>query len=648
MQLSYIFKMVVLSSVVGSIVTIIILVLKNLLKNKLNASWQYFIWFLLIIRLIIPTGFDTPLSKFNVFANATQKIQTSQNIVTNTNYEENNIKSDSQISKSDLEKRNDFKETKVKDFNYYFNAASVVWALGVILILSIILSMNGIFFLKVRKQSYCEDIDTITILKKSKSIMNISRSIPIIYDKYVKTPSLFGVVNPKILIDSDLVQKLSFEEKKCIFLHELSHFKRKDIFVNWITLLLEIINWFNPVIWFAFSKMREDSELACDAHVLSYLGEEEQNKYGETIIKLARFVSGIKSVPGTSGIIKKGSNIKRRVIMIKNFKKHPFKWIGVPVSILAAVCMIGITNIPAQAMELKTNDEVLKPKESKINYPNIAKEVSTGSSQTTTSNNKKETKSGSLETDQSKTNYVNVVKSFLPKNAQIVTWGNTKEEDNVFLRDLDGDGTNEIITSYKLNEKNEKINVMALKKVGENWTKILDEPGEGFKIDFVQTADIDGDGENEVLLGRRIGGTTGQLSVYKWNNNALGKISNEDIYYSKLDIVDVPGENMKAIAVWNHDTGDAYMVDVLKWNGKTFKSAEDLYPNYFKQSVVPYYEQKVKEMPKIGFYWYYLGDSQIKAGDKESAIKSIEEGLKLNTGYPSQEEFNKLKEKASK
>lgn len=646
MGLSSIFKMVLLSSAAGSVVAVIVLIMKSLLKNKLNATWQYYIWFLLIIRLIVPTGFETPLSKLNVFVNTSQSIQTSKNVGEDVNDLKNINGYSSKISRYNLKKKENLENTKAKDINYYFNIVSIVWAVGVTFILFGMLFAYEMFSFRVRKLPFCEDEEANRILKQSKSVMNISRSISIVYDSHMGTPSLLGVVNPRILIDPALLRRLSFEEKKHIFLHELSHFKRKDIFVNWIILFLEIINWFNPVIWFAFSKMRDDSELACDAHVLSYLGEAEQNKYGETIIELVKIVSGVKWVPGTSGIVNGGSNVKRRIIMIKNFKKHPFKWVGVPVSILAAVCIIGITNMPVQAGNLNTNDEILKPKQSKINYPNITKEVSTGDSQIAT--NKKQTKSQSLETAQSKANYVNIVKKFLPKNSQIATSGNTKEEDNVLLNDLDGDGKDEIITSYNVDEQNDKMNVMALKKIGGNWTKVLDEPGKGFKIDFVQASDIDGDGEDEVLLGRRIGQTTGELSAYKWNNNALDKISNEDIYYSKLDIVDVPGKNMKAIATWNHDTGNAYMVDVLRWNGKTFKSAEDLYPNYFKQSVVPYYEQKVKEMPKIGFYWYYLADSQIKAGDKKSALKSIEEGLNLNTGYPSQEEFNKLKEKASK
>jgi len=611
-NLSSVFKMVLLSSVIGSIVTIIIFAIKGLFKTKLNATWQYYIWFLLIIRLIMPSGFETPLSKFNIFTFTNERVQVSQNLSKiTTNNVENYVENSGKVSKSKLEEKSNLKESKANDLNYYFNVASIVWAVGVAFITLIISSINGVLFFKVNKQPFCKDVDTIKVFEKCKSIMNISRFIPIVYDRCINTPSLFGAIKPKILINPDLIYKLSFKEKKYIFLHELSHFKRKDIFISWIMLFCGILNWFNPIIWFAFHRMWEDSEIACDAYVLSYLEKKERKEYGETIIALVKFVSDIKWISGTTGIISGKANIRRRIIMIKNFKKNSCKGIIISICLLIAVCMIGITNSPIKATTLKSGEKLLETKQSNINY-------------------------------------VNIVKEFLPQNSQIVTPSNTKEEDNVLLKDLDNDGMSEIIAAYKLAGEDEKINILVLKKLGANWTKALDELGEGFKLDPVLTADIDGDGQNEVLLSRRIGGTAAQLFIYKWSNNLLNKVSNGDLYYSKLDLVDVPGKNIKAIATWQHDTGDAYIIDILKWNGKTFVSEKDLYPNYFKQSVVPYYEQKVKEMPEASFYWYYLADAQIEAEDKKAALKSIEKGLNLNLDYPSKEDFNKLKEKASK
>lgn len=607
MELSSIFKMVVLSSITASVIAIIILIVKKLFKTKLNVTWQYYIWFLLIIRLIVPSGFETPLSKLNM-ATVTERVQISQSLSKNNNNQKSNTQNSNKVSKVKVEAKSDLKETKDKDFKYYFNIASMVWVIGVGLSSAVIFLINGLLFIKINKQPICKDPNTMKVFEKCKSIMKISKFIPIVYDRYVGTPALFGLIKPKVLINPDLINKLSFEEKKFIFLHELSHFRRKDVFTSWVMIFCGVVNWFNPIIWFSFHKMWEDCELACDAYVLSHLENEEQKQYGKTIISLASFVSRNKWIPGTTGIINSESNIKRRIIMIKNFKRTSYKWTAVAICILIALGMIGLTNSPTKATTLKSEGNLLQSKESKEDY-------------------------------------VNIVKKFLPKNSNIVTTETTKEADNVFIKDLDNDGKDEIVSAYKLAGEDLKINILVLKKVGANWTKALDEYGEGYKLDSVLTEDIDGDGQNEILLNRRIGGTAAQLSVYKWNNNLLNKISNEDIYYSKLDILSIPGKNTKAIATWQHYTGEAYIVDVLKWDGKTFVPAQDLYYNYFKQSVVPYYEQKVKTMPGARFYWYYLADAQIKAKDKKAALQSIEKGLSLDKGYPSTEEFNELKEK---
>jgi hypothetical protein len=95
------------------------------------------------------------------------------------------------------------------------------------------------------------------------------------------------------------------------------------------------------------------------------------------------------------------------------------------------------------------------------------------------------------------------------------------------------------------------------------------------------------------------------------------------------------------VAIWNHDTGEAYKVEILRWKDTQLVPDEDSYSYYFKR-VVAYYEEKVKQVPEAAFYWYYLADAQIKAGMEKEAAKSIEVGMKISPGYPTKEEFQEL------
>ena len=72
----------------------------------------------------------------------------------------------------------------------------------------------------------------------------------------------------------------------------MSHIKRRDILTGWLMTALQILHWFNPLVWLAFHRMRVDRELACDALALSYASAEESQPYGRTIIKLLESFGG--------------------------------------------------------------------------------------------------------------------------------------------------------------------------------------------------------------------------------------------------------------------------------------------------------------------------------------------------------------------
>lgn len=46
------FELTVLSSLIGSAIALLILTAKKVLKNKLSCTFHYYIWLILIIKLI--------------------------------------------------------------------------------------------------------------------------------------------------------------------------------------------------------------------------------------------------------------------------------------------------------------------------------------------------------------------------------------------------------------------------------------------------------------------------------------------------------------------------------------------------------------------------------------------------------------------
>ena len=106
-----------------------------------------------------------------------------------------------------------------------------------------------------------------------------------------------------------------------MFLHELSHIKRQDILTGWLMTALQILHWFNPLVWLAFHRMRVDRELACDALALSYAKEEENQPYGRTIIKLLEGFGCSAWAPSMAGTVENKNQMKERISMIAKFRK---------------------------------------------------------------------------------------------------------------------------------------------------------------------------------------------------------------------------------------------------------------------------------------------------------------------------------------
>lgn len=101
MNLEEFFKLILLSSAMGSIVALLIISIKAIFAKQFNAHWGYYIWFLLIVRLIIPIAPESPISLFNVFVSS--NIET----VIPAEYNRLNIESNNQITQPNREKQNE-------------------------------------------------------------------------------------------------------------------------------------------------------------------------------------------------------------------------------------------------------------------------------------------------------------------------------------------------------------------------------------------------------------------------------------------------------------------------------------------------------------------------------------------------------------
>lgn len=100
-----------------------------------------------------------------------------------------------------------------------------------------------------------------------------------------------------------MTDRYSEIEIRHILLHEMAHWRRGDLHVNALFTVLMILHWFNPILWFAWHRMRLDRETATDALALQFAGDNPGKAYGETLVKLLDDASRSNAIPGTVGIL---------------------------------------------------------------------------------------------------------------------------------------------------------------------------------------------------------------------------------------------------------------------------------------------------------------------------------------------------------
>ncbi|MBI6875305.1 M56 and phosphodiester glycosidase domain-containing protein [Clostridium aciditolerans] len=340
-ELTLIFNWIVVSSIAASILIGVILIVKLIVKDTLSPNWQYLIWLILLIRLLMPSLPSSSMSIFNTVKPAAEKIALTERSFTP------NIEGNIQIPRISLPETNNITnktnhEVSKDKFNLK-NILMLIWLSGVFIFTLYTIFINLKIIVK-NKQWILADNDIVDQkLSECKAALNIKKDIPAFFTNNVSTPSLFGIFRPVLLIPKDTYHKISDDELKHIFLHELCHFKRKDNLINWVVVILKILHWFNPIIWYGFYKMREDCEIACDTMAMSYMSEKEKSEYGYTLVHLLEITSKQNHLLGTMGILSDKSGIKRRIIMISKNKRYvKFSLLGI--AILLSLSCILLTN----------------------------------------------------------------------------------------------------------------------------------------------------------------------------------------------------------------------------------------------------------------------------------------------------------------
>jgi len=171
------------------------------------------------------------------------------------------------------------------------------------------------------------------------------RTPRLIISSYAATPMLIGVFRPVIVLPNI---EYTHAQLQSILLHELTHMRRFDIAVKWLSLLACAAHWFNPLIWAARREIDRICELSCDEAVIRNMNAHDMQNYGETLISVA----STKKIPLpvlSTTMSAEMRAVKERLIAIMRKRKHTKLAFFTSALIILAAILVACTSGAATA-----------------------------------------------------------------------------------------------------------------------------------------------------------------------------------------------------------------------------------------------------------------------------------------------------------
>ena len=268
-----------LQTIAVSIVAGIILLLKKIFEDKLSPKWQYGIWSLLAIRILVPVNVSSyvvpQLALWIEMLKAYVEEQQTFSAFT-TIYEPITLHHVVPLIRNTPQ--------SVTDWLFAIYMVGVIFFLLKYLIAYIRLRI----FLKRGSQVSSE------MEAKMLSVCDTYglKACKMIAVNGLSSAFICGVFRPILVIPANC----DVDEK--VLLHELLHYKHYDILHNIGWCILRSLHWCNPLVHFAVNQIENDMETLCDQRVLEVLEGEERREYGHILLSMAN--QKYSRIPGTT------------------------------------------------------------------------------------------------------------------------------------------------------------------------------------------------------------------------------------------------------------------------------------------------------------------------------------------------------------
>ena len=341
-------RTILLMSVTGGAVALLLFAIKPIIKNGIPKTAQYYLWTLVLVALLVPFSIFISMPVNTPITSAKEVID--DNVKTTQEWYEERAQTRYNLPFDDL-KAEEQVDIIFQDSKWWLNNTllSIPIVCGITTLLVAV--VNYLLYInKLRRRRLPANENETALLRR---LNNGKRTARLYRNPLVPTPMLVGIFSPLIYLPDNEYNEVQLHN---ILLHELTHLRRHDIIIKWITAFAVHIHWFNPIVYFVRREIDRACELACDEAVIKNMDNDGKQRYGDTLIVVASDKKLPKTVLSTTMCEEKKA-LKERLSTI--MKSRKLSGIIITVSCVLFISVLGATLILAASARQSENTDLL-------------------------------------------------------------------------------------------------------------------------------------------------------------------------------------------------------------------------------------------------------------------------------------------------
>ena len=354
MIMNDLFRIVLSLSISGSVLILAILPICRLFRSRLSKRWQYYIWLVVVLRLLIPFSPEASVigtmfgEQGPVQASYTAEqapAQATEQAPAQANEAGEPILQESRpnvtVSPGELEAPANQMPIAGGVPRILGALPDFLWIAWLLIALILLIRKITIYqsFSKYIKAGKTEVSDP-AILNLFGDIchqLGVKRPVELYVNGLISSPIMTGVFKPAVVLPALPAGEI---ELKYICLHELTHYKRGDIVYKWLLQIVLCLHWFNPLVHWMVHEANRNCEVSCDESLIRSLSAEEIELYGDTLLQSVKTPGEYREGIAALTLSENASHLNERLKAIKGFRKST-KGMAIITVVLSIVMFVG-------------------------------------------------------------------------------------------------------------------------------------------------------------------------------------------------------------------------------------------------------------------------------------------------------------------